>query len=443
MDEKVLLQRLESNLAQRGAADADHLRYVDGKVPLEHLNIALPRGAERAAYAPNWAATYVNALLERMQVQKIIRLGSDREDDAARRCFDYNDGDVLIRQYAWDYVVFGRAFMVVSAAEDASGIPRLAVYSPRDMELITDHRGVTAGAVRYVRDFSDRIVAKHLYLPNETVYFEQSEKAGAGFVEADRVQHNLGRVPVIMGVNGARSGSLRGRSQIEPLKPILRHLCKTMTFLQFAQEALAMPQKYLFGIDKGTLTDEDGEKLSLWQTYFGSINVTPNPDAKIQQLPGADLTGFISTIKMLAEQASTVTGLPVRYMGQNTSNPAAEGAIRADESRLVKQVEAICGQLGRTIAWALELAELVAAGNARYSSDYVTAGKITVAWMDPGTPTYSQRADALQKLTGGQQILSVKGAQTELGFTPARIDQEAQWMEEEAFNPLARDVSLV
>lgn len=50
----------------------------------------------------------------------------------------------------------------------------------------------------------------------------------------------------------------------------------------------------------------------------------------MKQLPGADLAGFYKTITMLAEQAATVTGLPVRMMGQNTANPAAEGSIRAD-----------------------------------------------------------------------------------------------------------------
>ena len=128
---------------------------------------------------------------------------------------------------------------------------------------------------------------------------------------------------------------------------------------------------------------------------------------------------------MLAEQAATVTGLPVRMMGQNTANPAAEGAIRADESRLVKQVERLNTLMGAGWAWALGVAERIRTGS--WDAD----GQISTLWQNPGTPTESQRADALQKSTGGRPFMSVRGAMAEMGWPQQRIDRELEWLEQE------------
>ncbi|WP_259484371.1 hypothetical protein [Corynebacterium silvaticum] len=112
-------------------------------------------------------------------------------------------------------------------------------------------------------------------------------------------------------------------------------------------------------------------------------------------------------------------------MGQNTANPAAEGAIRADESRLVKQVERINSVAGAGWAWALGIAERIR--TREWSAD----GKIQILWRNPGTPTEAQQAGAMQKLTGGRPTLSVRGAMNEMGWPQARIDREIEWLSQE------------
>ena len=112
-------------------------------------------------------------------------------------------------------------------------------------------------------------------------------------------------------------------------------------------------------------------------------------------------------------------------MGQRSANPPAEGAIRADEARLVKQVERLNSVAGMAWSWALGIAERIRTH--RWSAD----GQIQVQWHDPATPTVAQRADAIQKLSGGVPVLSIRGAMIELGFTQQRIDQELQWMQQE------------
>ena len=73
-------------------------------------------------------------------------------------------------------------------------------------------------------------------------------------------------------------------------------------------------------------------------------------------------------------------------------NPAAEGAIRADESRLVKNVEGMNANDGDAWAWVMALYERFRTG------EWLQSNEIRTLWENPATPTLSERADAMMKL---------------------------------------------
>src|SRR5699024_2472146 len=56
---------------------------------------------------------------------------------------------------------------------------------------------------------------------------------------------------------------------------------------------------------------------------------------------------------------------------------------------------------------------------------------IQVEWRDASTPTKAEEADSIQKKTGGQQVLSVRGAMQDMGWSQPRIDQELAWLDQE------------
>ena len=67
------------------------------------------------------------------------------------------------------------------------------------------------------------------------------------------------------------------------------------------------------------------------------------------------------------------------------------------------------------------------------------ANQIKTEWHDPGTPTFAQKADALQKMHGGGPIVSREGSWDELGWSDARKERERGYFEDEAQDPyLAR-----
>lgn len=149
------------------------------------------------------------------------------------------------------------------------------------------------------------------------------------------------------------------------------------------------------------------------------MTTSKSKDAKFGQFTASDLSNFKTVIDLLAEQVSAVTGLPVRYFGQNSANPASEGAIRADEVRLVKNVELKNSLDGDSWGDVMALAWRMATG------DQVDGHRIRTDWDDPNTPTFAQKADAIQKLVA-TGILSREGAWDELGWSEARKDKERE-----------------
>ncbi|KQU48078.1 hypothetical protein ASG84_26565 [Rhodococcus sp. Leaf278] len=111
----------------------------------------------------------------------------------------------------------------------------------------------------------------------------------------------------------------------------------------------------------------------------------------------------------------------MRYFGQNTANPAAEGAIRADESRINGNADEKNESQGTGIGWAMALEERFRTGE---WPDKGTA--IKVEWIDPGTSTKAEEADHIQKLNGGTPVYSREGSWDELGWDENRKNPHSE-----------------
>ena len=196
-------------------------------------------------------------------------------------------------------------------------------------------------------------------------------------------------------------------------------------------ETHAVPGKWAIGVTHNDFIDaKTGQPASAIKTYFNSMLTSKNANAKFGQFTASDLSNFKTVIDLLSEQMSAITGLPMRYFGMNTANPAAEGAIRADELRLVKNVElknAVDGD-----AWS----QVMAVAHKLATSDDINANLVRCDWEDPNTPTYAQRADAITKLMASG-ILPARGHGTSLaGARPART-RSASTSPSRSANPMA------
>ena len=93
------------------------------------------------------------------------------------------------------------------------------------------------------------------------------------------------------------------------------------------------------GVAQGDFVDAEGKPIPQFEAYFDAIHTITNAQGKVGQLDAADLKNFETAMNIYGRQAAVSYGFPARYFGITTSNPPAEGAIRADENDLAHYVQ--------------------------------------------------------------------------------------------------------
>jgi hypothetical protein len=208
---------------------------------------------------------------------------------------------------------------------------------------------------------------------------------------------------------------------------------RSLTNLQLAGETHAVPGKYALGVSKGDFADADGNPLPVWQAYFTSIWATENKEAKVGQFTSSSLSNFHETVNHYMQLISGITGLPMRYFGQNSANPPSADGIRADESRLIKAAESKMVNLGDALGDVFALYVRVRDG------EWISGARIKSEWHDAGTPTIASRADAAVKLHA-EGIISREGTWDDLGWSEARKARERAYFEREALDPVTQQL---
>ena len=428
LDESKLVDDLSRRLFTSYADDQRFDRYYEGSQRLAHIGLAVPPELRKFETVLNWCRTVVDSVSDRMRMKAFYLPGEDRASEALRESWDYNNLDSESIAHHQEMLILGRGFVSVGANEEDPEFPLIQVENPRELAVDIDHRHRRLrAAVRVMPSENDAPGTPSnavLYLPDSTMRLKRHQ--GRWVVE-DRDDHRLGRVPLVMFLNRRRVGQWTGVSEMVDAIPLVDAAARSLTNLQLAGETHSVPQKYVLGMSKGDFVDADGKPIPAWEAYFNAIWANQNKDAKVGQFAASDLSNFHNTVDHYASKLAGLYGLPARYVGITSVNPAAEGAIRAEEARLILNVEKKAALAGDGWGWVMGLVERFRTG------EWVSGSRIKTDWFDAGTPTYAQRADALTKMyNSGQGILSREGVWEELGWSEARMERERARFEAEA-----------
>ena len=428
LDESKLVDDLSRRLFTSYPDDQRFDRYYEGTQRLAHIGLAVPPELRKFETVLNWCRTVVDSVSDRMRMKAFYLPGEDRASEALRESWDYNNLDSESIAHHQEMLILGRGFVSVGANEEDPEFPLIQVENPRELAVDIDHRHRRLrAAVRVMPSENDAPGTPSnavLYLPDSTMRLKRHQ--GRWVVE-DRDDHGLGRVPLVMFLNRRRVGQWTGVSEMVDAIPLVDAAARSLTNLQLAGETHSVPQKYVLGMSKGDFVDADGKPIPAWEAYFNAIWANQNKDAKVGQFAASDLSNFHNTVDHYASKLAGLYGLPARYVGITSVNPAAEGAIRAEEARLILNVEKKAALAGDGWGWVMGLVERFRTG------EWVSGSRIKTDWFDAGTPTYAQRADALTKMyNSGQGILSREGVWEELGWSEARMERERARFEAEA-----------
>lgn len=432
-EETAIATRLGSSMAARRKVDARLDAYYEGSRRLEQIGLAVPPELRRFETAVNWPRVVVDEVEHRLDVKALRLPGEAGASAVLREGWESNNLDSESPLLHKEAMILGRGFVSVGTNEEDKNHPLITVEPPRQMVALVDSRTRRMrGAMRQYVDW-DKKRRRTLLLPNSTIWLVSGRN---GWEIEDRDDHGLGRVPVVMFLNRRRAGEWWGTSEMADTIPLTDAAARALTNLQLAQEGLAVPSRYIFGVDPKKMVDpKTGQSVPVWEAYYTALMAHADKDVKAGQFAAADLKNFTDTVDHYGSLVASTSGLPARYFGNTTVNPAAEGAIRADEARLVKNAERKASDWGDAWGWVMALYERFRTG------EWLEGNRIRAEYHDAGTPTFAQKSDAIQKLHGSGAILSREGSWDELGWSEERKDQERAYFEAEEADPVLERVA--
>ena len=428
-DESAIVSALERKIRrdERGLLRLE--RYRDAQQRIEHIGLAVPPELRRFEASINVPGMAVREVVNRQSLRAFVRSnGGEKPDGALTDAWQYNNLDSNSILCHKDARTYGRAFVAVGTNDEDSEQPLITVESARGMGVTIDkrRRRIVQALRRYEDD--DRTRRATLYLPDATLHLVR--KSTSWTIE-DRDDHNFGKVPLVMFLNDPSAGGFDGRSVMEDVIRKVDAITRMLTNTQIAGEVAAIPNNVIFGAEEDDFLDQDGHPVPAWEAYWTKLKAIANEKGHIDTLPPADLKNFTHVVDRFLVWCAIELGLPTRYAGMDTTNPASEGAVVADEFRLVKRVENINLVDGDAWAWVMSLHEEFRTGEAPEQNS------IRALWHNPATPTYSQRVDGIMKMRS-VGLLSRQGAWDELGWSEERKQRELEYIAAEANDPTAR-----
>lgn len=446
-NEKTLLNRLQIKVLRAERQNRVLEAYYEGEQRVEQLGLAIPPELRRFLTIAAWPGTYADEIAGRSTLEGFELPDATEADEELWRIWQANGLDAESKMGQLDAIVRGNSFVVVGAGdadtpdapsveggdddrERSADLPLISVESSDEMavELSPRTRQPIAAAKFYAQDGVQHAT---LYLPEVTIWLERHN---AVWAEIDRDEHELGVVPVVPLVNRARLSKRDGRSIFTRIVGLTDAAARALTNGQVATEALAVPQRYAAGLKLEDFKDrKTGEPIPTWEAYFGAVWTSGNTDAKFGSFSAADLANFDTIVSLYAKLVSGVSGLPLRYLGQATTNPPSAEGILADESRVIKQVEDFQTALEASWERVMKIAVRIRDGAWDPRME-----QLETQWRSAATPTKAQAADYAVKLVQ-QEIIPREAAWVDLGYSAARRKKLAEQFEaQDARNPVAR-----
>lgn len=426
--------RLNTRRIQQSFETARYWEYYDNEQPLAFISrILVEQGDRFPPLRVNWSALAVDSVEERLDVEGFRLGGSDELDEDLAEVWQANDLDEGSGEGHVASLVARQSYVMLGPGVD-SDVPLVTVEYPDQVAVELDP--ATRRVVAALKVWSSDTVngaqdMANLWLPGKVCTFEFGKKVDQkkqNWAKSLEQHQTSPLVPVVPMLNRPRRW--KGRSELEPIIPLVDAVNQTATNMLAAIEHHALPRRWAVNVAEQDFTDADGNPLPAWKLATGAIWAVPRADddtgvlgeqaqPRVGQFTAADLNNFHGSIRQLAVLASGLLGLPPHYLGYASDNPASADAIRSAEARLVKRAERHQRTFGGTWERAMRIAL------AMMGRDPSEANGLETVWRDAATPTRAAQADAAVKMVQAG-IIDQEQAQEDAGYTKAQRDAMRQ-----------------
>jgi hypothetical protein len=428
------LKRYSAVLDKRAGHASTLDRYREGVFPLPPLT--QDSGITQAyrmlmdLSGSNWPGLIVSAVEERLEVQG-VRFGDQDADEEVWSIWQANGLDAESSMLHDSVLTTGRGYAIVWG--DGSNNPEPQVTLEHASLCVVEYEPGNRrrrGALR--RWFDTGRWYANLYRPEAIYKFkakqtgEDAPKEGLDWDSYEKLDNPLGEVPVVeFAVNRSLRPSLFGTGRGE-FADNLRHIDRINYKVFSGLVALTwsgFPLRYVIGDPilyekkddgQGGVVDDKTKPIPPFKALASAVAQFTNPNAKVGQLPEADIANY--SPEMDIKHLAALTKTPAYYLLGELVNISADG-IRAGEGGLISKVRRHMRSLGES--W-----EDVTRLSLRVKNPDDPRGRddsAQIIWKDPESRSMAERADAATKL---KDVLPQRALmQFVLGLTPQEISR--------------------
>ena len=437
------VERLHGVLRERQPECELFQRYADGAHDYPTVEEKASRAFRRilGLSITNLSGLIVEATAERMQVQG-FRFGDDPGGDAdAWRIWQSSDFDAESELCVGSALTVGRSFVLVEPPRGVGELPRL--YAEDAGQVVVAYapgrRDERLAALKVWADEWSGDTFATLYLPGSLHKFRARQSSmptlpsqvggrrvdvAVGPVrwefrvpEVEGERNPFGEVPVFELRNRPRlDGSVRSEiADVLPDQDRANHIALNALI---AAEYGAFRQKWATGLE--VPRDENGRAVEPFNVAVNRILISESEGAKFGDFNATDLQPYIALYESTVKHMAAVSQTPVSVLLGTPSNVSAE-ALALSITGLVNKVRRRMTHFEQPFEGALRCAFRLM-GDPRGGA--VSAETV---WADPDIKSWSQMADAAQKLVTSNVVTPQTAQEMFLGMTDVQRQRDDVW----------------
>lgn len=420
-DLQATLNTLVNTWQARYPGNARRQSYLDCKVFVESLNIALPREIARDLHiVSTWPEKAVFSLTSRCHWDGVVAPDGSEDPYGLSSILEENRFATEIGQAIASAATHGVAFLATLPGDVSAGDPPVLVlpYSAMTAAALWDRRrrGISAGLLINDVDYLGRPTELILLTPQ--VMVSMAPLGSQGWFVTDHVEHRLGRTPMEALVYRGNLDRPLGRSRLtDGVLSIVDRAVRASMRMDLSSELFTAPGLLLRGVDEVTF---DKIKRS-WSWQLGSVKgLSRDEDGDIPEvdtLPQQSMQPYTDQLRELAQELAGALSLPVSSLGIVQDNPSSADAIYAAREELVTEAsdfnDANSYALNRVYRNILMLRD-------GWLPD--DAARISTHWRNPARPSIVSQSDAMIKqIQAIPELGRTDVALEELGYTRQQI----------------------
>lgn len=377
--------------------------HYDGELrPLLTDRQRLYLEANGVCFTENVCATVVDKLAGRLHVESFqVAENPDASSWLSNTVWSYNGGDELQTIVHTNTPMLGDAF-VIPSWDDRAGLPTYRYNRPGLIKMVYDEEGEARYAVKKWSTSRKApqnpkgalILRLNIFYPDRVEKWFSADKDGelwapwsdpedldvwpvpstiSGVLPTDGVADDpIGILPVHF--RHKPLGRSYGRSELKAAIPFQNEHTKNVLDQFAVMDAQGWAWPWITGL-------KEGENVTL---AVGDILKLTDPNAKVGQLPAADPTKTLPTIKGTLQRLSAFTDTPLFDLIIEGTPPTGE-ALKTAEGGLTKKAYGCHPGYGNSWVALCRRALRLAAAHGDLDFEFDPEAEITVAWDSPET----------------------------------------------------------